>query len=445
MKLSTSYKQILSISIPIMLGSAAQNIIVLTDNVFLYHKSALDFASIGLIGVFYLIIASLGYGFSRGGQIIIARRYGEHNIKAAGDSFKALLGLEMIVAIILFITLQCFSEPFFKLFIDSPEILEKSLEYIYPRSWGIFFSYTGVAFIALYTGIARTKFIMYDTLILAVVNLFLNYVLIFGKWGFPEMGIAGAAWASTIAEIVAFFVFIIYMRFDKEIWSFRLLQNIKPDFSLISQVFKISSPIVAQAVLGMGSWFVFFSLVENMGQRQLELSNLVRNVFLILSIPTWGYSAGINTIVSNFIGQNKRQAVIPMIWKTSKLNLFTTLVISIPIVLFPDTLLYPLFGGGDMSLISEAGNLFYVMLGILIVFSIGGIVFNGLAGTGATYKGLKIQFIAVIIYMIFIYCSINVFQWSLEISWLSEIIYWGFITIFSLMYLYDKKWYFLKV
>jgi len=73
MRLNTSYKQILSISVPIMLGSAAQNIIVLSDNVFLYHVSETDFAAVGLVGVFYLIIASIGYGFSRGGQILIAR------------------------------------------------------------------------------------------------------------------------------------------------------------------------------------------------------------------------------------------------------------------------------------------------------------------------------------------------------------------------------------
>ena len=68
MKLSTSYSQILSLSVPIMLGSAAQNIIVLSDNVFLYHYDRIDFEASGLVGVFYLIIASIGYGFSRGGK-----------------------------------------------------------------------------------------------------------------------------------------------------------------------------------------------------------------------------------------------------------------------------------------------------------------------------------------------------------------------------------------
>jgi MATE family multidrug resistance protein len=69
MRLRTSYRQILAISAPIMLGSAAQNVIALSDSVFLFHLSEEDFASIGFVGVFYLIIAAIGYGFSRVGRL----------------------------------------------------------------------------------------------------------------------------------------------------------------------------------------------------------------------------------------------------------------------------------------------------------------------------------------------------------------------------------------
>ena len=68
MRLRTTYKQIFNISIPIMFGSAAQNIVALSDSIFLYHLSESDFAAIGFIGVFYLIIAAVGYGFPREGK-----------------------------------------------------------------------------------------------------------------------------------------------------------------------------------------------------------------------------------------------------------------------------------------------------------------------------------------------------------------------------------------
>ena len=103
MQLKTSYRQILSISVPIILGSAVQNVIALSDSVFLYHKSNDDFAAIGFVSVFYLIIAAIGYGFSKGGQIIIARRMGELSYEGAGKSFVAMCYFEFFLACIMFL------------------------------------------------------------------------------------------------------------------------------------------------------------------------------------------------------------------------------------------------------------------------------------------------------------------------------------------------------
>jgi putative MATE family efflux protein len=428
-----------------MIGSAAQNVIALSDSVFLYHLSQTDFAAIGFVGVFYLIIASIGYGFSRGGQIIMARRYGESNFEETGKNFYALLYFELALAVLMFLFIQFGTPWFFKLFIGNEAIYTKSLEYIMPRSFGVFFAYTGVAIIALYTGIARTKFIIIDTLVLAGVNIVLNYALIFGKFGLPSMGIAGAGWASTIAEMCAAGMFLIYMIFDKEIRKLRLRRFLKINFILIKQVFNISSPIVLQAVVGLGSWFLFFSMVENMGERPLAITNLGRLVYLVLSIPCWGYAAGINTLVSNFIGRDKKAAVIPLVWKTAKINLANTLLLAIPIIVLPKFFLYPLFGGTDMSLIEDARPVLMVMLLILTVFSIGATFFNGIIGTGATYYGLKIQTLATAVYLGYIYLVINVFKANLEVAWAAEIIYWLIILIFSIFFLKSKNWYFLKI
>ncbi|MDX1409209.1 MAG: MATE family efflux transporter, partial [Saprospiraceae bacterium] len=202
-RLNTSYRQIVSISLPIMLGSAVQNVIALTDSVFLYHVSETDFAAIGLVGVFYLIIAAIGYSFSKGGQIIIARRAGEGRPGQVGRTFYALLYFALALAAIMFCFMQYGGRWFFDMFVQSDAIFEKCIAYLQPRSYGVFFSYVGVCIIALYTGVARTSFIVIDTMILAIVNIALNYGLIYGKWGLPEMGIAGAGLASTIAEVTA--------------------------------------------------------------------------------------------------------------------------------------------------------------------------------------------------------------------------------------------------
>lgn len=445
MKMETSYKQIFTLSVPIMLGSAAQNIIVLSDTVFLFHYNSVDFAASGLVGVFYLIIASIGYGFSRGGQIIMARRNGEGNYRTAGLDFQSLVVFELLLSILLFLILYFFSRSIFSFFVKDPLILDKCVEYIQPRSYGVFFSYVGVSMIAFYTAIAKTKFIIVDTLVLIVVNLALNYVFIFGKFGLPQMGIKGAAWASTIAEMVAFIVFVLYIMQDKTIFKYHWWNPNRLSLKEFKTMNSISMPIVFQSILGIGSWFLFFSFIENIGKKELEISNLLRTVYLILSIPCWGYSAGINTLVSNFIGSSKRQAVIPIILKTIKLSLATTLLIALPVVLFPELFLYPLFGKEDMTLILASKPYLVTVLLILIVFNIGGVVFNGLIGTGYTDEALKIQTIFTILYILYAYIFTKVYYFGLHWAWAAEIIYWVGITALSIIYLKSRKWHILKL
>ncbi len=428
-----------------MLGSAAQNVIALSDGVFLYHLSEEDFASIGFVGVFYLVVAAIGYGFSRGGQIMIARRMGEGRPNEVGRTFYAMVYFELALALVLFGFMQFGCDPVFNWMVNSEVIYSKSLEYLKYRSWGVFFSYTGVAIIALYTGVARTAFIIVDTFILAFVNIFLNYGLIFGKWGLPAMGIGGAGLASTLAEVVAFVVFVLYILQNKRSRQYQLFTLPKIDFHHIRQQFVLSAPIVAQAIVGLGSWWVFFAFIENLGERELAISNLVRMVYLMLSIPTWGFSSGVNTLVSNLIGQRKRMAVVPIIRKTAGLSWLVTLLIALPVAFFPHQLLYPLFGSQDMSLVTDAQPILYILLGILTGFAFGGVFFNGLAGTGATLYGLGIQTFGAFLYLLYIYIVVTYTQGGLPWAWGAEILYWAYILGITNWYLHTNQWYGVEV
>jgi putative MATE family efflux protein len=446
MLMKTSYKQILSISLPIMLGSATQNIIVLCDNVFLYHYDQLDFAAIGIVGSFYLIIASIGFGFSRGGQILMARKYGEKSLNLIGKYFQSLILFEFLMAAFIFLLIHYFAEPLFRYLLESEDIIQRCLVYIKYRSYGIFFSFIGVSLIALYTGVARNSFILYDTLLLAISNVVLNYIFIFGAFGIPPMGIKGAAIASTLSEVIAFVAFVIYIIWDKENRPYKLFNFSGINWSSIRTNFSISFPILAQSVLGIGAYFLFFTWLENRSQEDLKISNLIRNVYLILSIPSWGYATGINTIVSYFIGKSKRQAVEPLTLKTSILNIFSTTLIAAPILIFPEFFLYPLYGGeGGIELIRQAKPLLLLLIPILALYSIGSIYHNSIIGTGHTKTALWLQAIVTVLYLIYCYFAIKVLNLSLMSIWSGEFIYWGGLLLLSVFYLKSKKWFIKKL
>ena len=440
MKLKSSYSQILKLSAPIMIGSAAQNIVAITDSIFLYHLDELDFAAIGFASIFFLIISAISYGFSRGGQILVARKAGALAYSDASKSFYAMLYFHLALAIGFFIFIKWYSGGFFQWFIDSESILEKSTAYLDYRAYGVFPSFVGLALIGFYTGIARTRIIMYDTVVLIVVNIFLNYSLIFGKFGFPAMGIAGAGLASTLAEVVALGVFSIYMFFDKGLRRFQMFRFYKLDLSVVRQNIKIGSPVVIQAVVGLGSWFFFFGVIENYGAHALAVSNLVRVVYLIVSVPCWGYSVAINTLVSNLIGQEKTELVFPAIIKTVKICMTSTVIVALPVLLFPQRILYPVLGSEDMSLFSEAQPIFYVLFFILFLFSIGSVLYNGMVGTGAIRWSLIIQTSCSLLYVLLVYIGVNYFEVSLVEAWAIEILYWIPMIFFIRQYLIKGTW-----
>jgi putative MATE family efflux protein len=436
-KLSTSYRDIWKVSIPIIIGSAAQNVVAMTDSVFLYYKSEDDFAAIGFVATFYIIVAAIGFGFSRGGQILMARRSGQEKTESVGRTFYSTIYFELLLALALFFFMTYGAYWLFASLVDSDVIFYKSLEYLETRKWGVFASYIGVACVAFYTGIARPVFIIVDTFILAITNIFLDDALIFGHYGFPEMGIAGAGLASTISEYIALFVFLIYMVFDKKNRKYNIFHFPKWDPVIIREIIGLSVPIVGMSVVGLGSGFIFFGLVENFGERALATTNIVRIAYLILSIPAWGFCTGINTMASYFIGSGQREKVPIVLWKTAFLCLGITTLMILPLLLFPNQVLYPILGDERAYLINAAYPVFWVLWGILTTFSFGSIFLNGLIGAGETGLALKIQGLCAGVYVVLIFWVVHSSWGSMTLAWSVEILYW--IVIFIMAFLYFKR------
>lgn len=438
MKLNASYKQIWGLTYPIMLGTLAQNIISLTDTIFLGRVGEVEQGACGLISIYYTVFVMMGLGLSRGGQILIARRTGQDNPTAIGFITYNLLYAEILLACCMFIFLQFISPTIIWLFIKSPEIYNASLQFLYFRSFGIFFSLFGFVLMSLYTGIGRTKVIAGVTVTLCLTNLILNYGLVLGNFGLPKMSIAGAGLASTIAEIVATIVGVLYVIFDKNIKKFNIHSFNPIDWQLIKHLLTISVPLVVQYLIGLGSWFVFFSLIEKMGERQLAVSIVLKIIYSFFSIPAWSFASAANSLVSNLMGQNKHRVVKTAIYRTSVLSLVVTLVMCLILMIFPETVL-TIFTDQEAVRI-DALPVLFVLVTVILGCSVATVIFNGIMGTGATKVSLLIEVVAVIIYLFYTYIVIKVLGLGLTHAWAAEFLYWVLLAVFSWFYLQSDKW-----
>ncbi len=159
------------------------------------------------------------------------------------------------------------------------------MEFLDWRIYGFFFSFVNVMFRALYIGITRTKVLTINAVVMALTNVVLDYALIFGKFGLPEMGIKGAAIASVLAEAssILFFVIYTYVTIDLKKYGLNRLRSFDP--ALLMRILSISCFTMLQYFLSMATWFVFFVAVERLGQRELAIANIVRSIYVVLLIP----------------------------------------------------------------------------------------------------------------------------------------------------------------
>lgn len=438
MQLKATYKSIWNIAYPIILGSLAPNVIGLMDTIFLGRVGEIEQGACGLISLYYLIPVMLGLGLSRGAQILIARRAGEEKHERIGIITGNLLFMEIVGALTLFVVVTLFTPYILYIFISSQAVYDASLVYLEYRVYGLPFSFFAFVAMALYMGIGRTYIIAWVMGISCIVNVFLDYALIFGAFGFPEMGIAGAGLASTVAEIVAMFFALAYMLTDKHIKPYNIFKFRKPQFRLIRHITVISSPLMVQYLIGMGGWFVFLSLIEKMGERALAISVVLKIIYTFYSAPAWGFASAANSIVSNIIGQRKYNQVIIAINRSTILSFVTTVIPCATLVFFPELILSVFTK--DMAVIEGAKSVILVLIMVILACSISNVIFNGIMGTGATFFSLVTETFSMFVYLGYAYVIVNALHLGLSFVWASEFVYWLLLVLIGVAYLRSGKW-----
>lgn len=433
-----STRTIWDIAWPIMLSLLAQNIVNVTDTAFLGRVGEIELGASAIGGLLYTTLFMVAFGFTTGVQILIARRNGEKNYLAIGRIFDNSFYFLAIISILLTFIVFVYGPSLLKPHLASEAIFEASSTYLVYRVLGLFFASAGLLFRSFYTGIAFTKYLSISSAIMAGINIFLDYALIFGHWGFPAMGIKGAAIASAISEFCALLFFIVITFRNHRLKAYALFSLVKPDLAIIRNTLGVSIFVMMQFVLSLGSWFVFFMLIEKMGERPLAVSNIIRSLYLLLMIPGWALCSVTNTLVSNALGEQKPDHVIPVIKKIMKFSIAAMAILISLAALFP-RLAISIYTN-DHSLIEATVPSYYIILAALFLFAVVSILFNGVLGTANTRIALGIEAITLFAYLLFTWLIAVKLQMKIEYVWTAEYVYSVLIGLLSWWYLKRGNW-----
>lgn len=435
-----TYKRILNLAYPIVIGGIAQNIIMATDVFFMARVDEVSLAAVGLAGLFFSTVYIFGMGFSVGVQILIARRAGEKNNHAIGAIFDNSLMILGLMSAILWLGLEVLGPPILKALISSDAVYNSAIAYLDNRSWGITFALANLAFRSLYIGVSSSGVIIWSTFAMAVANVFLNYAFIFGEWGFPELGIAGAAIASSLSEIIALLWFVAHTFITKSHIKYLLFKTWKLQKQAVSKIFTIASPVMFQYVLSHAGWFLFFIIVEQSGERALAVSVIIRMIYMFQMVPFWGLSSATNTLVSYVIGEGNNDEVIPLLKKITWLSIISALPFIVLNVFFPEQVLSLAIENNSTGLLEDAIPTLYVMSFALLIFGLAITFYSGVTGTGNTRTALAIETVAIGLYLSTAYVLGIVLKLPVELIWMTEPAYFLIMAALSYYYIRSNKW-----
>ncbi len=431
-------KHIWNISYPILLSLLAQNVINVTDTAFLGHVGEVALGAAAMGGLFYICVFTIAFGFSTGSQIVIARRNGEGRYSDVGPVMIQGVMFLLAMALLLFGLSKAFGSDIMHILISSQSIFDATMEFLDWRIYGFFFSFISVMFRALYIGITRTKVLTINAIVMAITNVILDYALIFGKFGMPELGIKGAALASVIAEGVSILFLILYTFFTVNLKKYGLNHFRSFDGALLMRILSISCFTMLQYFLSMGTWFVFFVAVERLGQRELAIANIVRSIYVVMLIPVNALATSTNSLVSNAIGAGGIRHVVPLINKIARFSFFIMLVLAGLVAAFPQLMLSVYTN--EAALIAESIPSVYVICCAMLIASVANIVFNGISGTGNTQAALILETITIVIYGSYIILIGMWLKAPIEICFTIEILYYTLLLVLSYIYLKKAKW-----
>src|SRR5688572_8255274 len=265
LKIGTGYRQILGLALPISLAMLVPQFNFITNNIFLSRLGQQELASAGITGVYYLIFAVVGSGLNNGLQALIARRAGQNLPKEIGKLFFHGVWVALAISAIGILITYTIAPGILRSAIHDQQIATQVIDFLFIRIWGLPLLYLYVMRNAFLVGTNQTRFLVWGTLSEALVNIFLDYGLIYGHFGLPELGFNGAAYASIVSEGTGLLVIYFVIHLHGLHKSFAFFDQAKIELPVVKLILVQSSPLILQYAISIISWEYFYILIEHYG------------------------------------------------------------------------------------------------------------------------------------------------------------------------------------
>jgi multidrug resistance protein, MATE family len=382
---NTYYKKILKVALPAIAGLSTQMVVSIVDSAMVGRlpeaKYALAAMGLGVLATWALI--SFFSSLATGTHVIAARKFGEKDYESCSIVLSNSLIMGLGVGIIVASAGALASSPIAHFFAADPVVGEYASDYIFYRFLGIPFFLISVSFRGFFFGINKTKIFMFAGALTNILNILFNYIFIYGSFGAPRMGLAGAGLGSTLAtsfEFLFYFI-IIFLPFYRN--RFHLLKNFKLDRKIIAGIYRISLPVSFQNVFILIGFLIFIAITGIIGTQEQAASQTIISLLFMSFLPCFGFGIAVQTLVGNNLGSKKFNIATIYGFETAKVATYYTLILGLIFISFPQIVL--LLITTDQSIIKTAVPALRIAGFAQIFYATGVVLGYGLQAAGKTF------------------------------------------------------------
>lgn len=430
------YSEVARVCLPLVTGMAATTVMEFTDRIFLSHYSVDAISAVVPAGVTaFLLLCFLG-GVSGYVTVFIAQYHGSGRPEKIGIVLWQGLFFTIISAIFLLVFAQVGTTPLFTLVGHSPGVRVLEERYFQILCQGGVFYVATQALSGFFTGRGQTRPVMAANILGMVINIPLDYALINGLWGLPELGISGAGIATVLAwgvTALCLFATAFCTRLQNE---YKLLHSMAVDRQIFSRLLRYGVPGALQFSLDIFAFTFFILMVGRMGTVPLAASNIVISISSLAFMPALGFSFGISSMAGQALGRGRPQEARAVAWSGIHILLVYTLILDGFFIFMPDffvaVFIHPSQSSSQYDEIIVMASNLLGLVSLYILFDLFYMIFAAvLKGAGDTrFLLATIAGSSLLCMIIPLYIGINYLEMGIYAAWTCIV---GFLALLCLV------------
>ncbi|MBM9500095.1 MATE family efflux transporter [Leptospira sp. 201903071] len=295
---------ILKLAVPVVFGMLSQTVVWVTDTMMVGRLGKNSIAAIGIGGIAHFTVLAFLMGFSMGIQVIVSRRFGEKNDSEIGRVGLTTLYLALFFGGLLSIGGAAASGWLMELLNKDEIVKGLSTDYLYFRFLGTIFFFLLFTTRAFTDGLGITTAGLASMIITCFANIFLNWILIYGHFGFEAMGVKGAAIASSLAGGAGLLAFPYYF-YKKDLGKYFKGISWKFSFSHLEEILKASTAPALAELLNNISFMIFIEFATIVGTAAVAVTNMLFSTLSLSFLPGYAFGVAATTILGQSLGAGK--------------------------------------------------------------------------------------------------------------------------------------------